>query len=179
MTPAEYIQLKAFARIDGALLALLLTVSFISYLVGLKNSLFWMLALLMLVFTPFWLARRLRRFRDVNLHGVISLMRGWAFCILVFFYAGVLLALIHYVYFAFLDQGYLLTSFQEALSLPDMKMALQQYGLQQSMMDSIQMMNEMRPIDFALNVLTTTITAGIVLGLPLAAVMKRSVRPMV
>lgn len=176
MTPAEYIQLKAFARIDGALLALLLTASFVSYLVGLKNPLFWMVALLLLLFTPFWVARRLRRFRDVDLHGVISLLRGWAFYILVFFYAGVLLALVQYVYFTFLDHGYLLSSFQEALSSPDAKMALEQYGLQQSMAERMQVMNELRPIDFSLNVLTMMIMIGIVFGLPVAAIMKRSLR---
>ena len=37
MTPAEYIQLKAFARQDGALLALLLVVVFLLYIIGLSN----------------------------------------------------------------------------------------------------------------------------------------------
>ena len=173
MTPSEYIQLKAFARIDGALVALLWTASFVCYLVGLKNPLFGMVALLLLVATPFWVARRLRRFRDVDLHGVISLLRGWAFYILVFFYAGVLLALVQYVYFAYLDQGYLLSSFQDALSSPEAKQAFAQYGLAEALSENMQMLSELRPIDFALNVLTMNITVGIILGLPVAALMRR------
>jgi hypothetical protein len=36
-------------------------------------------------------------------------------------------------------------------------------------------MGQMRPIDYALNVLTMNILAGIVLGLPIAAFMQRRV----
>ena len=174
MTPAEYIQLKAFARVDGALLALLWTASFACYVVGMKNPLFGMVALLLMVSTPFYVARRLRRFRDKDLHGIISLMRGWAFVILVFFYAAILLALVQYVYFAFMDHGYLLSSFQESLSSPDMKQTIEQYGVLEQLNESFHLMSEMRPIDYALNVLTVNITIGILLGLPVAALMRRS-----
>ena len=173
MTPAEYIQLKAFARIDGALVALLGTASFVCYLVGLKNPLFGMMALLLLIATPFWVARRLRRFRDEDLHGVISLLRGWAFYILVFFYAGVLLALVQYAYFAYLDHGYLLSSFSEVLTSPEAEQAFSQYGLSQSLSETLQMLSELRPIDYALNVLTMAIVTGIILGLPVAAMVKK------
>ena len=176
MTPAEYIQLKAFARVDGALLALLWTACFVCYLVGLRNPLFGMVALLLLVVTPFWVARRLRRFRDQDLNGVISLMRGWAFFILVFFYGGVLLAVVQYLYFAYMDNGYLLSSLQETLSSPEAKQALEQYGMSQSLKDSLSMMGDLRPIDYALNVLTVNITAGIILGLPVAAMIQRKVK---
>jgi len=173
MTPAEYIQLKAFARVDGALVALLWTASFVCYLVGLKNPLFGMLALLLLVVTPFWVARRLRRFRDEDLHGVISLLRGWAFFVLVFFYAGILLAVVQYCYFAYLDHGYLLSTFQETLSSPEAKQAFARYGLSESLSQSMQLLSDLRPIDFALNVLTMNISVGIILGLPVAALMKK------
>ena len=173
MTPAEYIQLKAFARVDGALLALLWTASFACYVVGMKNPLYGMVALLLIVATPFYVARRLRRFRDKDLQGVISLMRGWAFVILVFFYASILLALVQYVYFAFMDHGYLLSSLQDTLSSPEARQAVEQYGVTESLNETIQMMGEMRPIDYALNVLTVNITVGIILGLPVAALMRR------
>lgn len=174
MTPAEYIQLKAFARVDGALVALLWTVSFACYLAGLKTPLYGMIALMLLVLTPFYVARRLRRFRDEDLHGVISLMRGWAFVILVFFYGGILLALVQYAYFAFLDHGYLLSSINDALSSPEAKQALDQYGLSESLSESLHLLGEMRPIDYALNVLTLIISLGILLGLPISLILHRT-----
>ena len=91
----------------------------------------------------------------------------------VFFYASILLALVQYVYFAYLDQGYLLSSFQDALSSPEAKQAFAQYGLAEALSENMQMLSELRPIDFALNVLTMNITVGIILGLPVAALMRR------
>ena len=173
MTPAEYIQLKAFARVDGALLAVLWITSFACYIGGIANSLLGTVALMLMVLTPFFVARRLGLFRDKGRGGVISMARGWGYSVYVFFYAAVLLAVAQYVYFAFIDQGYLLQSFTTALSTPEAKQMLELYDMKQAMDESLEMMGQLRPIDYALNVLTMNIMIGIVLGLPIAAIMKR------
>jgi len=176
LTPAEYVQLKAFARVDGASLALLWIASFVCYVIGITSPTCALAAMLLMVVTPFFAGRRLRKFRDEDRDGVISLMRGWAFVILMFFYAAILLALAQYVYFAYIDQGYLLASFSEMLASPENKTVIEQYGLQQTIDESMQSLAEMRPIDYALNVLTVNITLGIVLGLPIAALTRKETR---
>jgi len=173
MTPAEYIQLKAFARIDGALLALLWVASFACYILGIANPVYSMVAMLLMVATPFFVGRRLSKFRDVGLGGTISFGRGWGYSVYVFFYAAILLALAQYVYFAYIDQGYLMKSLADALSTPEAKQMIEQYGIQQSMQESLEQMGQLRPIDYALNVLTVNILAGMVLGLPIAAMLQR------
>jgi len=173
MTPAEYVQLKAFARVDGALLSVLWIISFACYIAGIANPYYAMLAVCLMVVTPFFVGRRLGKFRDVGRDGVISVRRGWAYSIFVFFYAAILLALAQYVYFAYIDQGYLLFSFSRTMSSPEFKQVVEQYGMQQTIEESMEMMGKMRPIDYALNMLTMNILAGIVLGLPIAAIMQR------
>lgn len=173
MTPSEYLQLKAFARIDGGLLALLWSASFACYIKGLQYPVLGITALLLMLLTPFYVAYRLKRFRDVDLNGVISLMRGWAFVALVFFYGAVLLALVQYVYFAYIDHGYLLSYFHQAMESQEMKDMLNTYGMSEMMNESVQMLSEMRPIDYALNVLTLNITFGLIIGWPIAALLKR------
>lgn len=64
MTAPEYIQLKAYARQDGFFLALFWIVCFISYIIGLTNQLVGMLSMLMVVASPFFVATRLKKFRD-------------------------------------------------------------------------------------------------------------------
>ena len=173
MTPAEYIQMKAFARIDGALLAVLWVASFACYIVGVANPIYSTMALVLMVATPFFVALRLGKFRDIGRDGIISLSRGWAYSVYVFFYAAVLMAVAQYVYFAYIDQGYLLQAFTTALSTPEAKQMMEQYDIKQAMDESMEMMGQLRPIDYALNVLTVNIMAGVVLGLPIAALMKR------
>ena len=173
MTPAEYVQLKAFARVDGATLSLLWIGSFACYVMGIANPVYTLAALGLMVVTPFYVGRRLKRFRDEDRGGIISLLRGWAFVILVFFYAGILLAVAQYAYFAFVDQGYLYASLSTMVQSADGRQMIEQYGMQEAMDESLRQMATMRPIDYALNMLTMNISVGIVLGLPIAALMQR------
>ena len=64
-------------------------------------------------------------------------------------------------------------SFTETLSTPEMKQVMEQYGMQKTMTESLELMGQMRPIDYALNVLTVNIAMGIILGFPIAALMQR------
>lgn len=174
MTPAEYIQLKAFARIDGALLAALWVASFACYIMGITNSFYGIVALILMVITPFFVGRRLGKFRDEGRGGFISFGRGWAYSVFVFFYAAILLAVAQYVYFAYIDQGYMLLSFSKILASPEAKQVLSQYDMQQTMKESLDMMGQMRPIDYALNVLTVNIMIGILIGAPIALLVQRT-----
>ena len=167
-------QLKAFARYDGALLAVVWVISFALYVAGIAQPFYGMVALGLMVSTPFFVALRLKKFRDQVLGGTISMARGWGYSVYVFFYAAVLLALAQYVYFAYIDQGYLQAAFLRALESPEAKQIIRQYGMQQSVDESMQQFQQMRPIDYALNVLTVNIMVGIVLGVPIGAALKHS-----
>ena len=165
MTPAEYIQLKAFSRVDGAWLSLLWIASFACYIMGLTSQLYGMVAMMLALITPFFVARRLRLFRDEALDGQISFLRGYAYSVLTFFYAGILFAVAQYCYFAFIDSGYL------AMCIG--KMLAEQYDMKEVLAESLQALKDMRPIDFALNVLTVNISIGLVLGVPVALLMQK------
>lgn len=177
MTAPEYIQLKAFARQDGFFLALLWTASFACYIMGFSNQLLGMLALMLALMTPFFVAGRLRNFRDVGREGLISFRRSYAYTIFVFFYGAVLLAVVQFVYFAYLDHGYLLSTLSKILDSPEGQHLLQQYGMTQTANDSLAEMANIRPIDYALNILTMNILIGFVVGVPISLILQRSAVP--
>ena len=173
MTAPEYIQLKAYARQDGFFLAILWIASFASYIVGLSNQVLAIAAMLMAVMTPFFVANRLRKFRDEGREGVISFGRSYAYTIFVFFYGAVLLAVVQYLYFAYMDNGYLVSSFAKMMSTEEGKAMLEQYGMTQMVDDSLAEMAMTRPIDYALNILTINISLGFILGVPIGLIMQR------
>lgn len=173
MTPIEYVQMKAFARIDGLLLAVLWVLSFGCYVAGLSTPMLSVLAMLLAVSSPFVVASRLRKFRDEALEGCISLMRGWAFAVFVFFYGSILFALVLYVYFAYMDHGYVLQNLLQMLDTPEAAAIFSQYGLSDSMNASLEQLQSMRPIDLSLNILTSNIMLGIVLGFPIGLTMRK------
>lgn len=173
MTAPEYIQLKAYARQDGFFLAILWIASFASYILGFTNQMLAMAAMLMAVMTPFFVASRLRKFRDDGREGVISFGRSYAYTIFVFFYGAVLLAVAQYLYFAYIDNGYLLDSFAKMIGSEEGRAVLKQYGMTQVVDEGLAEMAMTRPIDYALNILTINITLGFVLGLPIAMIMQK------
>ena len=174
ITPAEYIQLKAFARQDGALLALLLVGVFLLYIIGVSNPMLGLAAVLLLIYIPFFVGERLRKFRDYGREGRISFRRGYVYTILVFFYGGILFAVVQYLYFAFMDNGFLLSQFSKMVSSEEGKAMLQQYGMQQMVDESLHEMANIRPIDYALNMLTINICLGFILGIPISLVMQKT-----
>ena len=176
MTAPEYIQLKAFARQDGVLLALLWVSSFLLYIMGMSNQILGRAAVILMLYTPFFVGTRLGKFRDYGRDGIISFRRGYAYTIFVFFYGGVLFAIAQYLYFAFMDHGFLLSQFSKMVSSDEMQQVLKQYGMTQMVDETMQEMANTRPIDYALNMLTINISLGFILGLPLGLIMQRSVK---
>ena len=175
MTPAEYIQLKAFARIDGAYVGVAWIISFALYIYGLSSPLLGMCGVMIALFSPFVAALRLRRFRDIARDGIISFRRSMAYYIYIFFYASLLFALAQYIYFAYIDGGYLVRSYAALMESPETMAMMKDYGLtEKQMTDNIAMLGEVNPIYIVLNILTMNIAVGIVMSIPVAAMMKRT-----
>ena len=173
MSPAEYIQLKAFARQDGALLALLWAAAFALYIVGVSNQLLGLAAVMLMLYTPIFVGERLGKFRDSGREGLISFRRGYAYTIFVFFYGGVLFAIAQYLYFAFIDNGFLLSQFSRMVSTEEARQMLHDYGMTQMVDEGLSEMASIRPIDYALNMLTVHIMLGFILGVPISLVMRK------
>ena len=174
MTPADYVQLKAFARQDGALLALLWVVTFILYIIGVSNPWLGMAAVMLMLYTPFFVGERLGKFRDYGREGLISFRRGYAYTVFVFFYGGILFAIAQYLYFAYIDHGFLLNHFSKMITSEETQQVLKQYGMTQMADESLHEMASIRPIDYALNMLTINIVLGFILGVPISLVKQRS-----
>ena len=174
MTPEEYKQLKAFARQDGALLSLLWIGAMICYIKGLNSPILGMIAMLLIVASPFYAANRLRKFRDEVLEGIISFMRAYGYTVLTYFYAGLLLAVAIFAYFQFMDNGYLLSKLMDILNTEEGRQVVKAYGMADEISQSMTELAKMRPIDYALNMLTVIISTGFILGLPTAALMQRN-----
>jgi hypothetical protein len=176
MTPEEYKQLKAFARQDGALLSLLWIGAMICYIQGLSSPILGMIAILLIVASPFYAANRLRRFRDEAREGIISFMRAYGYTVLTYFYGGLLLAIAAFAYFQFMDNGFLLGKLMAIVETEEGRQVISAYGMADEISQSMKELAQMRPIDYALNMLTTIITTGFILGLPTAALMKRELK---
>ena len=137
-------QTKAFARQDGTLLGIVWVASFVCTVV----------------------AKRLKYFRDVVREGHISFKHGLYYCVQTFFYATLLLTIIQYLWFRFMNTGMFMTQLQA-----NYQMIAQAYQLTaeetKALFDAITMM---KPIAWASMFMITDLIAGAVLSPILAAI---------
>ena len=85
----DFIQLKAFARQDGALTGLLWTLAFVLAMKVPEGPWGNLLALS----SPFFVGWRLINFRNSALNRVISFRRAFAYTVYTFFYASLIFAI--------------------------------------------------------------------------------------
>ena len=175
MTTQEYIQLRAFARVDGTYVGILWIASFACYLGGLSSPMLGLVGGILAVASPFFAAKRLIKFRDNIRNGEISGRRSMLYYALMFFYASLHFALAQYLYFAFLDGGYLMREYTSMLSSPEMKQAMQAYGMTaDQLMEGLTEFANTSPIMTALNIMTMNITIGLIFSLPVSLITRRA-----
>ena len=169
--------MRAFARYDGFRLFLLWLGSFILYVAGFKTPILSMLGMILALMTPFRASRKLRYYRDEVLGGIISFRRAWFYVLLQFFYASLLFAFAQFIYFTVFDHGYFMEQVVKMFSEPATAQAMQQMGMGQALSQTVADLSQMRPIDLVLNIMTSNLLIGLVVGLPLALLCKAHPSP--
>ena len=172
-TREDYEQLKAFARIDGALTGGLWILSFAFFIGEFYNPMFAFVSLIIGVCSLVFVSMRLKRFRDNVLDGVISFRRALAYCMFVYFYAALLMAAAQFIYFQFIDNGFMLSQYEAMTKTYEFRTLLNAYGIRQEEMQlAMDNLAALRPVDIALQFFTTNIIIGFLVSLPIAVMMK-------
>lgn len=163
------VQLKAFARQDGGILALTWIASFIMMIYMPQYPYGNLLALA----TPFIVGWRLCAFRNYALDGAISFRRGFAYSCYTFFYASLVFALGQYVYLKYIDGDSIRNMLAETVRV--LSPLYQQQGMSvQEIKTASAMMTALKPIELALIFMMQNLMIGLMISLPLALVCRRS-----
>lgn len=174
-TPEEYTQLKAYSRIDGALVGVMWAVSFGCMIAGFKNPSWSMAAMIIGLASPIYGISRMRKFRRKVLNDKMSYRRALGYAIMMLLYATLLFAGVQLVYFQFFDNGYFIENYAAILKSPDMVEMATNYGLSEQDIDStITVISEMRPVEVVIQFLSSNILLGILLSIPMALFAKKS-----
>lgn len=168
----EYQQLRAYTRYDGIYLAILWLASFACTVMSQVSMLVSAMGNLFVLATPFFVAFRLKKYREEALGGHIEFSRALIYCLRVFFDGALLFAIFQWLYMKFLDGGRLAAIYKTMISQPEIQPILKAYGIsQQEMNDAVTQM--FSPTILASYSLIMAMIAGIVLSLLIAAIMKR------
>lgn len=164
-------QTKAFARQDGAILGAVWIASFASTMWSVTPgyALLSLLANILAISTPFVVAKRLKAFRDDALDGFISFRRGLFYCAQTFFNATLLLTIVQFLWFKFLDTGVFMSYIIDNYTL-----MLKTYNFPANEIKTlIEAISMMKPISWAAAFMITDIFVAIILSPAIAAFMSR------
>lgn len=173
MNIQSWIQTRAFARQDGFILGVVWIASFVLTMIAVNpdHYVLGLLANILCISTPFVVAKRLRKFRDGALDGIISFRRGLFYCMQTFFNATLLLTIVQYLWFRFMDISSFMNYVQSNYTL-----VMQAYQLtaeeMKTIMDAVWMM---KPIAWASMFMLIDVFAGALLSPVIAAIMMRKV----
>ena len=174
MTFDEFRQLRAYARYDGIYLAVIWIASFASIVCYPAFPPLSMLCVLLMLSTPFFVAYRLRLYRQEALGDSISFGRALLYCLRVFFNAAFCFAIAQWAYMQYLDNGRLLTIIRTLVAEKTEQGVFEQLGMEPNII--VQAFEQVTPLEFACSYLIENILLGAVMSILLAIVMKKGLK---
>lgn len=165
----SYIQ--RYAMLFGAYLGIYWIIGAAFFPLGLRNSLFLLLFMIMVVGGPFIAYRYVKTYRETACGGSISFSHAWVFTTLMYVFSALLAAAAHYIYFRFIDQGFIINTYtdmvnelfsQEAASVPGME------SYHEQMKQACEQLSSLTPIEITMQLFSNNIFWGILLGIPTA-----------
>ena len=150
----------------GFSLGIFWIVKYIFYMFSMRFSylvvIYWEMSLVV----PYLAYLLTKRYRE-DLGGVISFSQAWRFGVLIYLFAAMLVSVMHYVFYRFVAPPDFLSSAVEQTIV-----SLKQMQVDSKVISSIESMN-FSPIHMALQGILNNIFYGIILSLPVAALVCR------
>ena len=160
------ISIQKYAMHFGTYMGIFWIIKFLLVPLAMTNLFFAFLFLGLTFTVPFLAYYLTKSFRAKICGGYISFIQAWVFLGFMFIFASILAALGHYIYFRYLDHGYIISSIIQALDelpkeIPDTQLAIDQ------MKRNIELMSTMTPIKITMqqlskNVLNTALLSLII-----------------
>ena len=158
--------LMSAAMSYGFSLGIFWIVKYIFYMFSMRFSylvvIYWGMSLVV----PYLAYLLTKRYRE-DLGGVISFSQAWRFGVLIYLFAAMLVSVMHYVFYRFIAPPDFLSSAVEQTIA-----SLKQMQVDSKVISSIESMN-FSPIHMALQGILNNIFYGIILSLPVAALVCR------
>ena len=105
-----------------------------------------------------------KKYRDTELEGKISFYHAWRFGTMLYFFAAVIIALVHFVFYQYIaPQDFIAQSFSQVIDV------LKDSQVDTSILESFKTLNVPSPIHMAIQGIFNNIFYGILLSIPVAA----------
>ena len=173
MNYEEIKQLRAYARYDGIYLAIVWAASFTCFLASPLLAI--LVSSLLTLSTPFFVAYRLKIYREIGLKGIISFKRAYFYCMRVFMNATLLFSLLQWLYMTFLDHGKVINIISAITSLPEYDSFFTALGISREEFTAT-LPEAFSPTTMVINSLMYEVLFGAIISLIVSSIMARNTK---
>lgn len=168
--------LQRYAMLFGTYLGGFWILKFILFPLGLTEPFLLLLFMVLTLCVPFMAFYYVRMYRNLVCGGSIGFLHAWIFTVFMYMFAALLTAMAHYIYFRFIDQGFVLNAYETILNnvegnvpmMPGMDVYIQQFK------EVLSVMRTLSPIETTMQLMSQNVFYGSLLAIPTALfVMKR------
>lgn len=173
MTQNQPISLQQTAMYFGTLMGIFWIIKFTFLPLGFTIPLLQLLFVLLTFFVPILGYLYARKFRNRYCGGSITFSRAFAFTVLMYLFAALLAAVAHYIYFRYIDNGFLIDSYigqleaMKPTATEELKESIDQF------IEGFSLISSLSPIQLTFQLISQNFLYGVLLALPTALLVMR------
>lgn len=158
----------------GTAMGIFWTLKFVLFPMGMENPLLLTLFFFLTLAVPFIGYFLTRKYRNEECGGAITFSRAFMFVIFMYLFATLFVTIAHYIYFRFMDNGYIVSSYESMLSQFDtiatteeMRASIEQFK------EALKMVGDLSPIEISMQLISQNIFYCSLIAIPTAFFVKR------
>ncbi len=167
--------IQQYAMYFGSLMGVYWILKFILFPLAFKIPFLSFLFIGLTIGVPFMGYYYLKIYRNKVCGGTISFRRAYVFTLLIYLYAAMLTAVAHFVYFQFIDHGFVLEAIQTQFNqLLELNIDNNEYNLlAENIETTMKQVSDLSPTDITFDNLSRNIFSGLFLAIPTALIGQR------
>lgn len=165
--------LHKYAMLFGTYMGVFWICKFILFPVGLRIPFLLLPFFVLSLSVPFLGYYYVRLYRNKICNGTIGFFPAWAFTVFLYMFASLLVAVAHYIYFQFLDHGFILSYYLDVIK--EMK-AMNKPGTAESIRqleEMFIMVGNLSPIELTMQLISQDVLLGSLFAIPTALFVMR------
>lgn len=157
----------------GTILGFIWIVASAMYLIGLSTPSAMLLFIVIILSTPFLAGRWTIKHRKNECDNKMDFIQAFTFLFIMFMCASLLTSVSHYIYFRFIDNGYLIQLVNDSIDLALQSSEILSIENIEILQQTKNILNEVTPMDWTLSFLSTNIICGAILSPIIALFVKK------
>ena len=166
--------LQEYAMRYGTAMGIFWACKFVLFPLGMSMPLLLIFFFILTLSVPILGYLFVRKYREQQCEGVLNFSRAYIFTIFMYMFASLFVAVIHYLYFRYIDKGMIVNTYQgmidqmNAVATGDMKESLEQFRT------ALDVVSSLTPLEITLQLLTQNVFYCSILAIPTGLLVMRN-----